>query len=110
MSSPGFLGDPHIRTQHLLGATRWEKVSENLVVGHHQLRAAHQVYTGEGEDEGDGFGLKGLGRVGFQGHSHASNVHWYRRVDGVWKFAGLKPEVLWNEGAFEKVFKGSYVD
>lgn len=110
MSSDLFLGDTLIRTQHLLGATRWEKLSETSVIGHHQLRAAHQVYSGEGPDEGDGFNLKGLGRVAFQGHSHASNEHYYEKVNGVWKFAGLKPEVLWNEGFFEKVFKGSYVE
>lgn len=41
-----FLGDPCVKTQHLLGAHYWERVSDTQVIGHHQLRAAHQVYTG----------------------------------------------------------------
>ncbi|KAF7719056.1 Scytalone dehydratase [Penicillium ucsense] len=95
MSHPGFLGDPTVKTQHLLGQTWWEKVSDTEVIGHHQLRAAHQVYTNDG-----------LKDVKLRGHGHAYNEHYYRKVDGVWKFAGLKPEVVFNEKRFEDVFKG----
>jgi scytalone dehydratase len=92
-----FLGDPCVATQHLLGATRWERVSDTKVIGHHQLRAAHIVYTTAERKE-----------VKLKGHSHATNEHYYTKVDGVWKFAGLKPKVRMNEHEFEKVFKGSY--
>jgi scytalone dehydratase len=99
VTSPDFLGDPCIKTQHIIGASRWVKVSEDFVIGYHQLRAAHQVYTSPD-----------LKEVKLKGHSHATNEHYYRRGrDGVWKFAGLKPTVRWNEYAFEKVFKGSFV-
>ncbi len=47
VTDPGFLGDPTVKTQHLLGGTWGEKVSDTEVIGHHQLRAAHQVYTDE---------------------------------------------------------------
>jgi len=101
ITDDGFLGDPCVKTQHLLGATRWEKVSDTEVIGHHQLRAGHQVYT-----------APDLKEVKMKGHSHATNEHFYKKVDGVWKFAGLKPLVRWNEkdgeNDFEKVFKGSY--
>ncbi|KAL3418615.1 scytalone dehydratase [Phlyctema vagabunda] len=93
-----FLGDPCVKTQHLLGATKWERISDTQVIGHHQLRAAHQVYT-----------APDLKTVKLKGHSHATNEHYYTRIDGVWRFAGLKPTVRWNEYDFEKVFKGSYV-
>lgn len=99
ITSDGFLGDPCVKTQHLLGAARWERVSETEVIGHHQLRAAHQVYTDASRKE-----------VKLVGHSHATNEHYYRKVDGVWKFAGLYPTVRWNEGRFEEVFKGSYTE
>lgn len=33
VSDPGFLGDPLVRTQHLLGATQWEQLSETEVNG-----------------------------------------------------------------------------
>lgn len=97
VSSDDFLGDPCVKTQHLLGATRWERISETQVVGNHQLRAAHQVYTDAS-----------LKTVKLKGHGHATNRHFYTKVDGVWKFAGLAPLVRWNEHDFEKVFKGSY--
>jgi len=98
-SHDDFLGDPCVKTQHLMGATRWERVSETKVVGHHQLRAAHQVYTDSS-----------LKEVKLRGHSHATNEHYYEKVEGVWKFAGLKPTVRWNEYRFEEVFKGSFKD
>ena len=39
-----------------------------------------------------------------KGHAHSANKHWYRKVDGVWKFAGLLPDIRWCEYDFEKVF------
>lgn len=95
MKEPGFLGDPLLKTQHLLGATQWVKVSDTEIVGHHQLRAAHLRYT----DETHSVEEK-------RGHSHATNEHYYRKVDGVWKFAGLKPYIRWNEYEFETIFQG----
>ncbi|KAJ5365810.1 Scytalone dehydratase [Penicillium concentricum] len=95
VTHPGFLGDKTIKTQHLLGQTWWEKVSDTEVIGHHQLRAAHQVYETEA-----------LETVKLRGHSHATNEHYYRKVNGIWKFAGLKPNVRWNELRFDEVFKG----
>ena len=99
VSSDGFLGDPLVKTQHLLGATEWEYVSETEVVGHHQLRAAHLRFTG-----------RDMQRVDRRGHSHATNEHFYKKVDGVWKFAGLRPTVRWNEYDFEKIFKGIKIE
>ncbi|GAQ06010.1 probable scytalone dehydratase [Aspergillus lentulus] len=91
-----FLGDPTIKTQHLLGESWWEKISDTEVIGHHQLRAAHQVYTDST-----------LQTVKLKGHGHATNEHYYRKIDGVWKFAGLKPTVRWNEYQFEDVFRAT---
>jgi scytalone dehydratase len=96
VADQGFLGDPTIKTQHLLGQTWWEKISDTEVIGHHQLRAAHQVYT-----------TPELHTVKLKGHGHASNEHYYRKVNGVWKFAGLRPTVRWNEHRFEDVFKAT---
>lgn len=95
ITDPGFLGDPTIKTQHLMGACWWEKVSDTEVIGHHQIRAAHQVYTAPDL------------QVKLRGHAHGSNEHYYRKVDGVWKFAGLKPTLRWKELRFDDVFQGS---
>lgn len=99
ISDDGFLGDPCVKTQHLLGATEWERVSDTEVIGHHQLRAAHNRFTGPD-----------MQRVDRRGHGHATNEHFYKKVDGVWKFAGLRPTVRWNEYDFEKIFKGISFD
>jgi len=95
ISDPGFLGDPLLKTQHLLGATEWIKVSDTEIIGHHQLRAAHLRYTDPDHKVEEK-----------RGHSHATNKHYYHKVNGAWKFAGLKPYICWNEYDFETIFKG----
>ena len=87
------LGDPLLKTQHLIGASRWEKMSDSEVVGWHQLRVPHQRYTDESRKE-----------ISVKGHAHGTNQHWYRKIDGIWKFAGLAPEIRWGEFDFDKVF------
>ena len=93
MSSPSFLGDPLVRTQHFIGASKYEKLSDTEIVGHYQIRAAHQRYTGPD-----------MMIVENKGHGHSFIKHWYRKVDGVWKLSGLCPRVYWNEFDFEKIF------
>ncbi|KAJ2898570.1 conidial pigment biosynthesis scytalone dehydratase Arp1 [Zalerion maritima] len=93
ISDKKVLGNPVLRTQHFIGGTRFEKTSEDEIVGYHQLRVPHQVYTDET-----------LKEVKVKGHAHSTNTHWYRRVGGVWKFAGLAPEIRWFEYDFDKVF------
>lgn len=93
MSSPDLLGDPLVRTQHLLGAARYESVSETEIVAVHQIRAAHQRYAD-----------LGLTSVAHRGHCYGSVKHWYRKIDGVWKLDGVRPEIYWNEHDFDKIF------
>ena len=92
-SDPHVLGDPLLKTQHFIGASRWEKMSDTEVVGWHQLRVPHQRYTDDTRTE-----------VAMKGHAHGTNQHWYRKIDGLWKFAGLAPEIRWGEFDFEKMF------
>jgi scytalone dehydratase len=40
-----------------------------------------------------------------KGHAHSFNTHWYKKVNGVWKFAGLCPDIRWSEYDFDKVFE-----
>jgi len=93
-SSPTVLGDPLLKTQHFIGASRWEKVSDDEVIGYHQLRVPHQKYTDDT-----------FKTVAVKGHAHSTNKHWYRKIDGVWKFAGLAPDIRWFEYDFDKVFE-----
>jgi len=92
-SDPHVLGDPLLKTQHFIGSSKWEKVSDTEAIGWHQLRVPHQKYTDASRTE-----------VAVKGHAHGTNQHWYRKVDGVWKFAGLAPEIKWSEFDFDKVF------
>ena len=92
-SDPNVLGDPSLKTQHFCGGTKWEKVSDTEIIGYHQLRVPHQKYTD-----------RSLTTVAVKGHAHSSNKHWYKKVDGVWRFAGLSPDIRWFEYDFDKVF------
>ncbi|KAL5614501.1 hypothetical protein BROUX41_004604 [Berkeleyomyces rouxiae] len=93
ISDTKVLGDPLLRTQHFVGATRWERVSDTEVIGWHQLRVPHQRYTDAS-----------LTEVKIKGHAHSANKHWYKKIDGVWKFAGLSPDIRWGEYNFDQVF------
>jgi scytalone dehydratase len=92
-SDPAVLGNPLLKTQHFIGGTRWEKVSDDEIIGWHQLRVPHQKYTDST-----------MSTVAVKGHAHSTNKHWYKKVDGEWKFAGLSPDIRWFEYDFDKVF------
>ena len=93
-SDPNVLGDPLLKTQHFIGGTKWEKVSDTEITGYHQLRVPHQRYKN-----------KDMKDVVVKGHAHSFNTHWYKKVNGVWKFAGLCPDIRWSEYDFDKVFE-----
>lgn len=93
-SDPNVLGDPLLKTQHFIGGTKWEKVSDDEIIGYHQLRVPHQKYTDASR-----------AKVAVKGHAHSTNKHWYKKVDGEWKFAGLSPDIRWFEYDFDKVFE-----
>ena len=93
ISNPAVLGNPLLKTQHFIGGTKWEKVSDDEIIGYHQLRVPHQKYTDAT-----------LKEVAVKGHAHSTNTHWYKKIDGVWKFAGLDPNIRWSEYDFDKVF------
>ena len=92
-SDPHVLGNPLLMTQHFVGSSKWEKVSDTEVVGWHQLRVPHQKYTDETRTT-----------VAVKGHAHSTNQHWYKKVDGKWKFAGLAVYMKWGEYDLDKVF------
>lgn len=93
ISSPLVLGDKTLMTQHFCGASKFEKVSDDEIIGWHQLRVPHQRYKDETRSE-----------VLMKGHAHSTNQHWYKKVDGEWKFAGLNPDIRWGEYDFDKIF------
>lgn len=91
-----FLGDPLIASQHLIGATKWERVSDDEVVSRHQSRAAHMRYADEKRRD-----------VAVKGHGHGVVTTFFKRIDGEWRWAGIKTLVIFNEYDFENVFRGA---
>lgn len=92
-SSQKFLGNVRVKTQHLIGAGKWIQTSEDTITSYNQMRVAHQKYN---DDE--------LTEVLYQGHAHGKATMQYRKVDGVWKFAGLTPDIRWSEHDLDKIF------
>ncbi|KAL2168914.1 hypothetical protein VTG60DRAFT_6684 [Thermothelomyces hinnuleus] len=93
-SNEKFLGNRRIKTQHFIGAGKWVRTGEGQITGYHQMRVAHQKYE---DDE--------LTKVRYAGHAHGKATVQYRKVDGVWKFAGLTPDIRWTEHDYDKIFQ-----
>ena len=93
-SDKKFLGNRRIKTQHLIGAGKFVQSGDNEITGYHQMRVAHQKYK---DDE--------LTEVLYKGHAHGKATIQYRQVDGIWKFAGLGPDIRWAEYDYDKIFQ-----
>ncbi|KAK5993542.1 Scytalone dehydratase-like protein [Cladobotryum mycophilum] len=110
VSSPGFLGDKNVDTQHLMGACKLQKLSEDKIEGKWQIRAAHQRYREEVVRypgvETTAKTKGGDRAVLLTGHSHATITLFYKKVDGAWKWAGIVTDIRWNESGFDKMFAG----
>lgn len=91
---PKVIGNPRLKTQHLVGVSKWTKTGETEITGHHQMRVAHQKYADEKMTE-----------VAVKGHAHGKATVWYSKVDGVWKFAGIEPDIRWSEYDHDKIFE-----
>ncbi|KAF2666908.1 Scytalone dehydratase [Microthyrium microscopicum] len=92
-SDKTFLDDPLVDLQHLIGLCKYEKTSDTEIFGDHQIRAAHQRYTID----------KNTAEV--QGHGYGLIRHYYKKLDGHWKLAGLRPTMRWVEGSFSDIFR-----
>jgi scytalone dehydratase len=93
-SSQHFLGNSLLKTQHFVGLSTWDKSGEDEILGTHQLRVPHQKYTDASMRE-----------VAVKGHAHGIATMWYRKVEGEWKFAGVKPDIRWTEYDYANIFK-----
>ncbi|CAI4217116.1 unnamed protein product [Parascedosporium putredinis] len=104
ISDNSVLGDPTLRTQHFVGASRWERVSADEVIGHHQLRVPHQRYD---KDPTPGAAAPARPRPRHpQGPRPLRQHPLVQKVNGTWKFAGLRPDIRWSEYDFDQIFAG----
>ena len=81
------IGDPRVKTQHLLGAGSWSSLGDGTVQVWWQLRVAHQRYAAEDFAEPIN-----------KGHGHGGNEHTYKKINGTWKIVGINARVDWIEG------------
>jgi scytalone dehydratase len=93
-----------------MGSCKLEKSSAEEIIGTWQIRAAHQRYR-DGPVLYSGVEKttktkKGERAVLMTGHSHATIKLVYRKVEGVWKWAGIETDIRWNESGFDKMFTG----
>ena len=86
LSGPKLLGDKRMKTQHFIGASKWECLSDGTVQAWHQMRVAHQRYANED-----------LAVVINKGHAHGAIQHLYRKIEGAWKLEGVVPKHEWSE-------------
>lgn len=93
LSDPGFLGTKRIQSQHLVGVGKFVQKAEDYIVGTHQTRVTQIRYMSEDSTE--------IQRRGYV--SGVTAIH-YRKVDGVWKWAGVEPGIRWTEYDFDKIF------
>ena len=82
----GVIGDKRLMTQHHLGGSKWERLSDGTVRAWHQLRIAHQRYADES-----------LSVVVNHGHGHGVVQHGYRKINGAWKLEMVVPDNHWSE-------------
>jgi scytalone dehydratase len=95
MATWALLGDPLLKTQHFFGASKSVRISEDAAIGYHQGRTPHMKFTDTT------FSI-----VDAEGTGHGTNTHWYRMIDGIWKFAGLCPEIRFGTSDFKKLVDG----
>ena len=80
VASPKMFGNPLLRTQHLVGASKWEKATDNEIFAYHQIRSGSvQLVDTESKVES----AEKFRRVIIK--------HTYSKIYGHWKLAGLKP-------------------
>ncbi|KAF5137563.1 Scytalone dehydratase arp1 [Metarhizium anisopliae] len=92
-SGENMLGSSLIDTQHLIGASKYSWISETVVQGAHQVRAAHQKYTDSTK-----------ATVEAKGHGHALVYIKYTKAGGEWKLCGIKPTMYWSEYNIAKIW------
>ncbi|KAH7071145.1 hypothetical protein BKA63DRAFT_67655 [Paraphoma chrysanthemicola] len=74
------IGHPDLKTQHLLGACMFTRISDTEARGDWQARAFHRRKYKDGHEA--------------QWDVSSFVEHTYLKVDGVWKFGGWRPHTI----------------
>ncbi|PVH83858.1 NTF2-like protein [Cadophora sp. DSE1049] len=95
--SPGLLGDPRVRTQHLLGLPYFKSVTEDKIVVEWQQIASHGLRATDSDPEDNNALIEY--HVGVRSYLE----HEYVKIDGKWKVAYITPSALYSPGEVSKV-------
>ena len=93
MMSEKILGDPQVKSQHMLGESTFVKHSTSSISARYQVLAVNQRYKDDGSNE-----------VTARSHGHGEMQFFYTCLNGKWKLSGLKAGTTWFEHQFGKVF------
>ncbi|OCL15441.1 Scytalone dehydratase, partial [Glonium stellatum] len=78
---------------HHISRSKFVKTSADEVTGYHQVRTEYKRYTSMDKKE-----------IEATGQDLTMMLHFYKRIDGKWKLAGVKPTGRMSEFNFEKIF------
>lgn len=81
---------------HHVGASKFERTGKDTITGHHQIRVEYKRYRTMEKKETE---------VEARGHGLTMMLHYYKKVDGKWKLAGVKPQKRLDEFNFPQIFK-----
>ncbi|KAF3394931.1 putative scytalone dehydratase [Talaromyces pinophilus] len=90
VSSDGMLGSPLLRTQHLIGASKWKKSSDAEVIAYHQLQSSQTRYENVGSKV-----------IKDESTRRVTIRHTFRKINGTWKLEGIKPSLCWDRSVPE---------
>jgi scytalone dehydratase len=81
---------------HHVGASKFERIGPDTVTGHHQVFFEYKRYKNM-EKKND--------EVEATGEGLTIMLHYYQKVDGKWKLAGVKPRVRMSQFNFPEILK-----
>ncbi|KAH7127815.1 hypothetical protein B0J13DRAFT_141673 [Dactylonectria estremocensis] len=90
------LGDPRLKTQHMLGAVTFKRISESEATGDWQCRTLHT----RNFDDGTAKDWDSCGYMEFR----------YVLIDGGWKLGGTRPHSIVNSSGNPMQVIGPFID
>lgn len=99
ISAPNRLGNPLVGTQHLLGASTWERTAERNITAAYQFRAQHVRFGDNGNGSRTNEQLRAAVIYGTVEH------YFHEEGDGKWKLSGLRPTTFFEDCNVTAIFE-----
>jgi scytalone dehydratase len=79
---------------HHIGGSKYDRTGPDTVTGYHQVRIEYKRWKTMEKKE-----------VEVEGQGLTMMLHYYQKINGVWKLAGVKPTGRLSNFNFEKIFR-----